>query len=68
MAWGQPGSWLRLCGSETANLWELLSRIGLVSLDLQGHYTGRSSAMAAPTVGDGEPEGAVVQLMLVRAA
>ena len=46
MAWGQPGSWLRLFESETANLWELGSRIGLMSLDLQGHYPGRSSAMA----------------------
>jgi iron complex transport system ATP-binding protein len=31
----KPGSWLRIFGSETVNLWELRGRIGLVSQDLQ---------------------------------
>jgi iron complex transport system ATP-binding protein len=34
----KPGSWLRLFGSETVNLWDLRARIGLVSQDLQSHY------------------------------
>jgi iron complex transport system ATP-binding protein len=37
----KPGSWLRLFGSETVNLWDLRARIGLVSQDLQSHYAGR---------------------------
>jgi iron complex transport system ATP-binding protein len=36
----KPGSWLRLFGSETVNLWDLRARIGLVSQDLQSHYAG----------------------------
>lgn len=34
----KPGSWLRIFGSETVNLWQLRSRIGLVSADLQAAY------------------------------
>jgi iron complex transport system ATP-binding protein len=37
----KPGSWLRLFGSETVNLWDLRARIGLVSQDLQSQYVGR---------------------------
>jgi len=37
----KPGSWLRLFGSETVNLWDLRARIGLVSQDLQSQYAGR---------------------------
>jgi iron complex transport system ATP-binding protein len=36
----KPGSWLRLFGSETVNLWDLRARIGLVSQDLQSRYGG----------------------------
>jgi iron complex transport system ATP-binding protein len=36
----QPGSWLRIFGSERVNLWDLRRRIGLVSQDLQSHYSG----------------------------
>ncbi|EDY37571.1 ATPase [Cyanobium sp. PCC 7001] len=34
----QPGSWLRIFGRDTVNLWALRHRIGLVSPDLQAHY------------------------------
>jgi iron complex transport system ATP-binding protein len=34
----QPGSRLRIFGQETVNLWELRSRLGLVSEELQGSY------------------------------
>ncbi|TVS05711.1 MAG: ATP-binding cassette domain-containing protein [Cyanobium sp. PLM2.Bin73] len=34
----KPGSWLRIFGSTTVNLWELRGRVGLVSPDLQAHY------------------------------
>jgi len=37
----KPGSWLRLFGSQTVNLWDLRARIGLVSQDLQSQYAGR---------------------------
>ena len=40
----RPGSWLRIFGSETVNLWELRRRIGLVSPDLQAGYGGRVRA------------------------
>jgi iron complex transport system ATP-binding protein len=40
----KPGSHLRLFGSETVNLWQLRSRIGLVSTDLQANYVGRTDA------------------------
>jgi iron complex transport system ATP-binding protein len=36
----KPSSWLRIFGSSTVNLWELRSRIGLVSQDLQAGYPG----------------------------
>jgi iron complex transport system ATP-binding protein len=36
----QPGSWLRIFGSDTVNLWALRSRIGVVSEHLQAHYSG----------------------------
>jgi len=35
----KPGSWLRLFGHQTANLWNLRARIGLVSQDLQGQLS-----------------------------
>ncbi len=34
----KPGSWLKIFGSCTVNLWQLRSRIGHVSADLQSHY------------------------------
>lgn len=34
----KPGSWLKIFGSSTVNLWELRRRIGLVSSDLQRLY------------------------------
>lgn len=34
----QPGSSLRIFGSETVNLWELRRRVGFVSTDLQNGY------------------------------
>ena len=40
----RPGSWVRIFGSETVNLWELRGRIGLVSQDLQAAYAGRVPA------------------------
>jgi len=36
----KPGSSLRIFGNSTVNLWELRSRIGLVSADLQVGYPG----------------------------
>jgi iron complex transport system ATP-binding protein len=40
----KPGSWLRIFGSTTVNLWDLRGRIGLVSPDLQAAYTPRVRA------------------------
>jgi iron complex transport system ATP-binding protein len=40
----KPGSSLRIFGSETVNLWQLRSRIGLVSQDLHAAYVGRVPA------------------------
>lgn len=36
----KPGSWLRIFGDTTVNLWDLRGRIGLVSADLQAGYVG----------------------------
>ena len=36
----KPGSWLRIFGEKTVNLWDLRARIGLVSSDLQADYGG----------------------------
>ena len=36
----KPGSWLRIFGETSVNLWDLRSRIGLVSADLQAGYGG----------------------------
>lgn len=44
----KPGSWLRIFGSTTVNLWELRGRIGLVSPDLQAQY--RPQVRAADVV------------------
>ncbi|MGB5133994.1 MAG: ATP-binding cassette domain-containing protein [Prochlorococcaceae cyanobacterium] len=44
----KPGSWLRIFGSTTVNLWELRGRIGLVSPDLQAGY--RPQVRAADVV------------------
>ena len=41
----QPDSWLKLFGSETVNLWQLRSRIGFVSQDLQEDYTPYTPAL-----------------------
>ncbi|MCY1277141.1 putative ABC transporter ATP-binding protein YlmA [compost metagenome] len=41
----EPGSSLKLFGSETVNLWDLRSRIGFVSQDLQEDYTPYTSAL-----------------------
>jgi len=40
----KPDSWLRIFGSSVVNLWELRSRIGLVSEDLQADYPGSVKA------------------------
>lgn len=44
----QPGSSLRIFGSETVNLWELRRRVGFVSTDLQNGY--RPGVLAADVV------------------
>ncbi|KAF1072197.1 MAG: putative ABC transporter ATP-binding protein YlmA [Pseudomonas citronellolis] len=41
----QPDSHLRLFGSENVNLWQLRSRIGLISQDLQDDYTPYTQAL-----------------------
>ncbi|MBF7729112.1 ABC transporter ATP-binding protein [Pseudomonas sp. N040] len=41
----QADSWLKLFGSDTVNLWQLRSRIGFVSQDLQEDYTPYTSAL-----------------------
>jgi iron complex transport system ATP-binding protein len=41
----QDGSYLKLFGSETLNLWQLRDKIGFVSQDLQEDYTPYSSAL-----------------------
>lgn len=41
----EAGSYLKLFGSETVNLWELRSKIGLVSQDLQEDYTPYTTAL-----------------------
>jgi iron complex transport system ATP-binding protein len=41
----EPGSVLRLFGSSTPNLWDLRSKIGFVSQDLQEDYTPFTSAL-----------------------
>ncbi|MCV6589490.1 MAG: ATP-binding cassette domain-containing protein [Marinobacterium sp.] len=38
-----PGSYIKLSGSETINLWQLRSQMGLVSHDLQHDYTPYTS-------------------------
>jgi iron complex transport system ATP-binding protein len=40
----QPDSWVKLFGSNIVNLWELRSKIGLVSQDLQEDYTPYTTA------------------------
>jgi len=40
----QPHSWVKLFGSKIVNLWELRSKIGLVSQDLQEDYTPYTTA------------------------
>ncbi len=41
----QDDSWLKLFGSDTVNLWQLRSRVGFVSQDLQEDYTPYTSAL-----------------------
>lgn len=41
----EEGCWLRLFGSETVDLWQLRSRIGFVSQDLQEDYTPYTRAL-----------------------
>jgi len=41
----QADSWLRLFGEERVNLWQLRSRIGFVSQDLQEDYTPYTTAL-----------------------
>jgi iron complex transport system ATP-binding protein len=41
----QEGSYLKLFGSETLNLWQLRDRIGFVSQDLQDDYTPYTRAL-----------------------
>jgi iron complex transport system ATP-binding protein len=40
----KPQSWVRLFGSEVVNLWDLRSKIGLISQDLQEDYTPYATA------------------------
>lgn len=42
---GEPGSSLKLFGSERVNLWDLRGRIGFVSQDLQENYTPYTTAL-----------------------
>ncbi len=41
----RPGSYLRLFGHETFNLWDLRAKIGFVSQDMQEDYTPHTSAL-----------------------
>ncbi|WAH54980.1 ATP-binding cassette domain-containing protein [Pseudomonas silvicola] len=41
----RPGSYLRLFGHETFNLWDLRAKIGFVSQDMQEDYTPYTSAL-----------------------
>jgi iron complex transport system ATP-binding protein len=41
----RPNSWIKLFGSNIVNLWELRSRIGLISQDLQEDYTPYTTAI-----------------------
>lgn len=41
----QEGSWLKLFGDERVNIWELRSKIGFVSQDLQEDYTPYTTAL-----------------------
>ncbi|WP_416424876.1 ATP-binding cassette domain-containing protein [Pseudomonas sp. App30] len=41
----RPGSFLRLFGHETFNLWDLRAKIGFVSQDMQEDYTPYTSAL-----------------------
>jgi iron complex transport system ATP-binding protein len=41
----EDGSYLKLFGSETLNLWQLRNKIGFVSQDLQEDYTPYTSAL-----------------------
>lgn len=40
-----PHSWVKLFGSQIVNLWELRSKIGLISQDLQEDYTPYTTAI-----------------------
>ena len=41
----RPHSWVKLFGSKIVNLWELRSKIGLISQDLQEDYTPYTTAI-----------------------
>lgn len=41
----KAGSYLKLFGSETVNLWDLRSKLGFVSQDMQENYTPYTSAL-----------------------
>lgn len=41
----KDGSWVRILGSETWNVWELRARIGIVSDDLQSRYEPRTTGL-----------------------
>ena len=41
----QDGSWVRILGRSTWNVWELRSQIGIVSHDLQATYRGTTSGL-----------------------
>ncbi|WP_336331452.1 ABC transporter ATP-binding protein [Pseudomonas putida] len=47
----REGSYLKLFGSETVNLWDLRSRIGFISQDLQEDYTPSTRALDVVTSG-----------------
>lgn len=47
----QAGSYLKLFGNERVNLWDLRSKIGFISQDLQEDYTPYTSALDVVTSG-----------------
>jgi iron complex transport system ATP-binding protein len=47
----RAGSYLKLFGNETVNLWDLRSKIGFVSQDMQEDYTPYTSALDVVTSG-----------------
>jgi len=42
---GNEGAWVKILGRETWNVWDLRSRIGVVSHDLQARYRGSTTGL-----------------------